>query len=104
MENQKPWPGVWRKQDFAEGRGLTPQDKMSESTEALSKLMQLKRITDGGLMGDPSRWKSSYFNAIKSHFAVLRPFEKPKVLAFTSQLKNKVVQSSFYLQFKFKTL
>ena len=49
MEDQKPWLGFSRNQDFAEGRGLTPKVKMSELGDALSKLMQLKRITDGGL-------------------------------------------------------
>ena len=49
IEDQKPWPGFSRNQDFAEGRGLRPKVKMSASGEALSKLVQLKRITDRGL-------------------------------------------------------
>ena len=53
MEDQKPWPGFSRNQDFAEGRGLTPKVKMSELGDAFSKLVQLKRITDGGLGTEP---------------------------------------------------
>ena len=53
MEDQKPWPVFLRNQDFAEGRGLTPKVKMSELRDELSKLVQLKRITDGGLEAAP---------------------------------------------------
>ena len=49
MDNQKPWPAFSRNQDFAEGRGLTPNVKVSESGDVASKLVQLKRITDVGL-------------------------------------------------------
>ena len=54
MEDLKPWPGFSRNQDFAEGRELTPKVKMSELGDALSKLVQLKRITDGRLGAEPS--------------------------------------------------
>ena len=38
-EDQKPRPGFSRKQDFAEERQLEPIVKMSESGEAMSKLV-----------------------------------------------------------------
>ena len=37
MENQLPWPGFSRNQDFAEERGLETIIKMSEFGDALSK-------------------------------------------------------------------
>ena len=48
-EDQKSRPVFLRNQDFAEGRGLKPKGKMSESGATLSKLVHLKCITDGGL-------------------------------------------------------
>ena len=49
-EDQKPWPGFSRNQNFAKERGLEPKVKMSESGEAFEyKLVYLKHITDGGL-------------------------------------------------------
>ena len=52
MDDQKPWHGFSRKQDFAEGIGLEPKVKMSELGDALSKLELLKRVTDGGLWAE----------------------------------------------------
>ena len=49
--------------------------KMSELGDVWSKLVQLKRITNGGLGAKPLSdfvqffRKTSYFNAIGSHFA-----------------------------------
>ena len=37
MEDQKPWPGFSRIQDFWEGGGLEPIVKMSEFRNTLSK-------------------------------------------------------------------
>ena len=53
MEDQKPWPGFSRNQDFAKGKGLTLNVKMSELRDALIKLVLLKRITDGNLRAEP---------------------------------------------------
>ena len=53
MEDQKPWLGFSRNQDFAEGRGLTPKIKMSELGDAFSKLVLLKLITDEDLGAEP---------------------------------------------------
>ena len=39
MEDQKPWPGFSRNQDFAEGRELTPKIKVSQLGYAMSKLV-----------------------------------------------------------------
>ena len=68
MEDQKPWPGFSRNQDFAERRGLTPKAKMSELGDTLNKLMLLKRTTAAGRFFVIKKKKLSYFNAIKSHF------------------------------------
>ena len=89
-EDQKPWPGFSRNQDFAEERGLEPIVKLSKSGDALSKVVYLTHIANGGLGTEPpaaggyggvgakppaaARFfvffeKKSCFNAIKSHFA-----------------------------------
>ena len=47
MEDQKPWHGLAREQNFVKGRGLEPKVKMSKSRDVVSKLVLLKRITDG---------------------------------------------------------
>ena len=47
MEDQKPWPGLALTQDFAERRGL--KAKTSNLENVLSEVVQLKRITNGGL-------------------------------------------------------
>ena len=39
MEDQKPWPGSSRNQDFAHRIGLEPKVKMSELRDVLSKLV-----------------------------------------------------------------
>ena len=98
MEDQRPWPGFSRNQDFAEGRGLTPKVKTCELGDALSKLMQPKRITDWGLRAkSPAAGRFFVFLfsekiailMLLNHILhVLRPFERPKVLTFKSQLKN----------------
>ena len=53
MKGQKPWPAFSREQDFAERRGLEPKVKISELGEALDKLVQLNRITNGDLRTKP---------------------------------------------------
>ena len=53
MEDQKPWPGFSRNQEFAEKRGLQPKFKISELGDALSKLVLLKRFTNGALKAEP---------------------------------------------------
>ena len=55
MEDQKPWPGLARNQNFAEGRGLEPKLKSEnvKSRDVGSILVSLKRITDGGLGAKP---------------------------------------------------
>ena len=81
-KDQKMWPGLAGSQDFAEQRG-----KMSKLGDVLSRLMQVKSITDGGLGESPSPleamgvWgvklpqplaifgKNNLFNVIESHFA-----------------------------------
>ena len=47
MEDQKPWPVFACNQDFAKRRGLEPKMKMAKLGNVLSKLVQLKSITDG---------------------------------------------------------
>ena len=77
MEDQKPWPGLALNKNFAKARKLKSKlkMKMSELGDVSSKLVQLKRITSGGLgaklLSDFLRFfgKISYFNAIGSHFA-----------------------------------
>ena len=79
MEDQKPWPNWALEQNFAEGKKLERKPKklkMSNLRDVLSKVIQLKQITDGGLGAEPPAaerffvifWKKSYFNAIESHF------------------------------------
>ena len=81
MEDQRPWPGFSRNQDFAEVRGLAPKVKMSELEDALSKVVQLKRITDGGLGAKlPATGGYGCLGAILP--VAGRFFEKLKVLTF----------------------
>ena len=49
IDDQKPWSVFSSNQDFVEERGQEPKVKLSELGDALSKLVYLKRITDGGL-------------------------------------------------------
>ena len=96
--------------------------KTSDLRYALSKLELLKRITDGSLGAEspaaggyegevPSCWtifcNSLEKNTIYWHWITFRTcskkFESTRFLTFQSQLKNLIVQSSFYLQFKSKT-
>ena len=49
MEDQKLWPGPACNQDFAKRRW-----KKFQLGNVLSKLVQVKHITDGGLKAEPS--------------------------------------------------
>ena len=64
----------------------------------VSKLVQLKHVTEGARGGAPSRWaifcnflekKNGYFNAILITFRTFsEPFERTKFLMFESRLKK----------------
>ena len=69
---------------------------MPKAGDASSKLMLVKRITDGGLGAKPpasARFlllfgKNSYFTAIGSLFARVQSLEKTRFLTLKSRLKN----------------
>ena len=77
-KDQKPWPGFSRNHDFVDERGLQPKVKLSKSGDALSKLVS-RNVSQTGVWGQSPEplgnflyffgKNSSYFNAIKSHFA-----------------------------------
>ena len=98
MDDQEPWYDLPK---------LTV--KMSQLGGVLSKLVELKRITDGSLGMKPPEaeqffGKKSYFNAIGSHSAYINSQLKELDLKHLKpNSKNQIVQSSIYLQFKTKT-
>ena len=57
MEDQKLWRGLALNQDFAIGKELKPKAKMSKLRNMLSKLVERKCITVGGL-GAAEGWGS----------------------------------------------
>ena len=82
---------------------------MPQLGDVLSKVVELKRITDGSLGMKPPKAeqffeKKSCFNAIGSHSAFVHSHLKELDLKHLKpNSKNQIVQSSIYLQFKTKT-
>ena len=99
MEDQKPGPWLDCILDFVKGKGLEPKlktfSKLSKLGDVVSKLVQPKCITVGGLGAAAGQYfviileKNSFFDIICITFhTFLEPFETTKFLRFESQLKK----------------
>ena len=76
MYDQKPWTGLALSEEFSKGRALKSKVKMKicKMGDVCKQTSLHKRITNGGLGPKPQLLgnffgKTSYFNAIGSHFA-----------------------------------